>query len=95
MRLSKEQQQRIKEASSGKRAEDYAKLPAVNAYSKRLDEVIEQIRLESPEAFVDPFGDKKSYGILAKRKFYYEPSSINVPMQSYVIPAPSKGLKND
>lgn len=90
MKLTQEQRRRIKEAHSGKKAEDYAKLPAVNVYSKRLEEVIQEIRLESPEAFVDPFGDKKSYNILKKRKFYYEPTSIGVPMESYIVPAPAK-----
>lgn len=90
MRLSKEQRQRIKEACSGLKADAYSKLPALNVYSNRLDAVLQEIRMESPEAFVDPFGDKKSYNILKKRKFYYEPSSINVPMESYIVPAPAK-----
>ena len=91
MKLSPEQRRRIKEASSGKPAEDYAKLPAVNMYSKQLQAVIDEIRLESPEAFVDPFGDKKSYSILKKRNFYYEPRTIGIPLESYIVPAPVKG----
>lgn len=91
MRLTLEQRRRIKEACSGLKADAYAKLPAVNTYSKRLEQVLQEIRMESPEAFVDPFGDKKSYGILKKRKFYNEPSSVGVPMEGYVIPAPVKG----
>ena len=91
MKLTQEQRQRIKQACSGLRAEEYSRLPAVNVYSKRLDDVIQEIRMESPEAFVDPFGDKKSYSILKKRNFYYEPTSIGVPMESYLVPATNKG----
>ena len=91
MKLTQEQRNRIKEAHSGKSAEAYSKLPAVNMYSKRLEKVIEEIMMESPEAFVAPFGDKKSYSILKKRKFYHEPTSLNVPMEGYLAPAIVKG----
>jgi len=91
MKLTQEQRRRIKEACSGKSAEAYSKLPAVNMYSKRLDEVLQEIMMESPEAFVAPFGDKKSYSILKKRKFYHEPTSLNVPLEEYIVPAPVKG----
>lgn len=74
-------------AHSGRTAEQYAKLPAVNTYSRRLQEVIDEIRLESPEAFVNPFGDDKSINRMKNRSFYHEPMDFTTPLTSFVVGA--------
>jgi hypothetical protein len=85
MKLTEEQKQRLISASSGRVPEQYARLPAVNTYSKRLQKVIDDIRLESPEAFINPFGDEKSINRMKTRSFYHEPANITTPLTSFVV----------
>lgn len=87
MKLTEEQKQRLMSASSGRPAEQYAKLPTVNTYSKRLQKVIDEIRIESPEAFVNPFGDEKSINRMKNRSFYHEPTNLTTPLASFVVGA--------
>lgn len=87
MRLNENQKRRLMNASSGRPPEQYAKLPTVNTYSKRLQKVIDEIRLESPEAFVNPFGDEKSINRMKERSFYHEPTNVTTPLTGFVVGA--------
>lgn len=91
MKLTEDQRQRLIKAYSGRTAEQYAKLPVTNTYSERLQRVIDEIRLESPEAFVNPFGDDKSINRMKNRKFYHEPSDYTIPLTSFVVAVDRSG----
>lgn len=84
--LTKEQKQRLKEASSGLTIDERAKLTLAESevYSKRIDKVLYELHMENPLAFVtnasltlDGVEFLPLQSMTKRRKFYNEPVKVD------------------
>lgn len=84
--LTKEQKQRLKDASSGLTIDARAKLSLAESevYSKRIDAVLYELHMENPLAFVTNASKTLSgveflplQSMVKRRKFYDEPVKVD------------------
>lgn len=80
MKLTKEQQDLLKKASTGLKGDDYAKLSveASNAQADKINEVIKQLHEDNPTAFLGVYNastKRYTYSLheLSERNFFHEP----------------------
>lgn len=83
--LTKEQKQRLKEASSGLTVDERSKLTLAESevYTKRIDKVLYELHMENPLAFVtnasltlDGVEFLPLQSMVKRRKFYNEPVKV-------------------